>query len=469
MFKKIVVLGAGLSGLSTAYKLSNNGFDVTLIEKDEQVGGLAKTFHKQNYSYDLGPHRFVTTNENILQEVKSLIGESCLQLKQRKTKIYMKGACLEYPPNVKDILSKFDIATSLKIMVDYLTVPIKNKMAPRSDGSFESWVLSRFGETLYNLYFRDYTAKLWRMPATAISQDWASQRISVANLGDIVKRLFLKGRQTPRTYLNSFYYPTGGIGTIATRMAEIITRKGGKIYFNSPVKKLNIAQQNVESVTFCENKKTDVHLEADYVVSTIPLSELTLMITDDNHICKAALNLKWICLIFTYFLIERRRISDNHWFYFPEKEYIFNRVSEMKNFSSEMVLPDETLICVETTCTKDGDIWNSDPNSFLDELKNALFRTALVEPKEIKEVFIHKQEYAYPVYDLQYKDNLKRVLHYVDGVRNLISIGRQGMFRYNNMDHSIEMGFKASEYLLGRCAKEEIFKVGSSNQYFEQS
>lgn len=464
--KTVVVLGAGLAGLSTSWKLADEGFNVIVIEKDNQVGGLAKTLHRKNYFCDLGPHRFITRSKYLIQEIESLVGKNLLLHRQRKSKILIQGRYIEYPPNLKDVFLNFNLSVSFKVVIDYFITFIRNKIRPRPDDSFKSWAINRFGRTFYNIYFRDYTAKLWRIPPSSISADWATQRISVVNLADVLKRLFLKKKKVPRTYVNKFYYPINGIGAIATKMAERIRSKGSKICLDSQIEKITVESGTIKSITFNKDREKTINIKADYIVSTIPVGNLACMITDNSLIINAASNLKTMPLIYLFLLIKKTRISNNHWFYFPEKKYTFNRISEIKNFSPEMVPAGKTVICIEVVCNKGDGIWSLDANSLFSKLKDELLNIGLVELKDIEDIFIHREEHAYPIYNIGYKNNLKLVLEYINSFSNLITIGRQGLFKYNNMDHSIEMGFETARYLLGRNDKKQIFAIGTKNEYF---
>jgi len=464
--KKVIVLGGGLAGLSSAWKLQEAGYQVTVIEKSDAVGGLAKTIHRGSFSCDLGPHRFITHNKELLSEIRSLMGNKLLLPRYRKSKIRIQDKYIEYPPSIKNAFLNFNILTSIKILTDYLATYIRNKIKPRPDDSFENWVVNRFGRTLYNIYFRDYTAKLWHIPPSIISPDWAAQRISIGNLSDVLKHFFLKNNKIPRTYASIFYYPTGGIGVIPERMAQCIKEKGGEILTGHEVTGLEAKTNRIFSVRYKDKIGKIIAQKPDFVVSTIPVGKLVEMISEDAVIKNASSHLKSMSLIYLFLLIGKDSVSDNHWFYFPEKKYTFNRISEVKNFCDKMMPPGKTLLCIEITCKKGDDMWKMEAKELYKKIEKEISEIDLINTEDIEDIFLHREESAYPIYDIDYRNNLALVLDYINNIENMITIGRQGLFRYNNMDHSIEMGYKLAEFIKGTLEKEEIFKVGTKSEYF---
>ena len=203
MKKKILVLGGGPCGLSAAWELSRYGHDVTVIEKESTVGGLCITNEYKGYRFDLGGHRFISKNKELVENVCNMMGNELLT-SHRKSVILLKGKTFEYPLSAKDIFLKMGFWTNLKAFTSYLIATVFKVIFRKKDISFEDWIVNRFGRTLYNLFFGPYTEKLWGISPKLISTDWASQRISLLNLKDVLFRLFKLKKGTPRTYAKGY-------------------------------------------------------------------------------------------------------------------------------------------------------------------------------------------------------------------------------------------------------------------------
>ena len=212
---------------------------------------------------------------------------------------------------------------------------------------------------------------------------------------------------------------------------------------------LEVQDDRIVAVTY-NNGNEDKQEKCDLVVSTIPITNLVkgLRPSPDADVLYCADKLKYRSLIFFYLMINKEQITDNHWLYFPESEHIFNRSSESKVFSEYMSPDGKTSLCIEITCDMSDDIWNAHPHELSKQIIDGLEEAGLVEKDEIIDYFVHKESHAYPIYDLSYRENLTVVMAYIKQIRNLFSIGRQGLFRYNNMDESIEIGFETAKSII---------------------
>lgn len=442
---KIAILGAGLSGLSSAWILSEKkGLEVDVIEKHGVVGGLAKSVTFDGFTADLGPHRFHSDDGRIIGRINALF-DNQLQLKNRKSRIYMQGRFFDYPLKPVNAIWTMPPLTSLHILVDYIRVKFQN----HGDNSFEDWVVNRFGRTLYDIYFGPYTEKLWGISPSKISPEWASERITLLGLGDAIKKSLIKPKNTPRTYISRFYYPkSGGIGEISKRISERVVSNEGKIYLDSRMIGFGVSKNRIESITLEKRgaKKYDI------VVSSIPITELVKLLPDvPNEVVEAANRLRFRAVIFAYLTVGNKNISDDHWIYIPDKSIIFNRISEPRNFSINNTPLDKNVMCAEITCDYGDGVWNMNENSLIDRIKDDVGELGFARKGEIVSWFIHRERYAYPIYDLDYKKNLDVVKRHLKNIRNLTLMGRSGLFRYDNMDQSIEGGLDAGK----RIGKDE--------------
>jgi protoporphyrinogen oxidase len=465
MKKRVIILGAGLAGLSCGYELVRHGLDVTLIEKENEVGGLAKSFQKGKFTYDLGPHRFHSEKTSLIEHIKEILDNEIV-IKKRKSEIFLKNHYFEYPLRTANIIAKMPLPTLIKIFYDYFKTQVKIRCKDSSDNSFEDWVTNRFGKTLYEIFFKEYTEKTWGLQCSEISSDYAAQRITLLNLWDAVIKSIFKTKNTPRTYVSQFYYPReGGIGEIAKKYQEKIAQQGGKIFLGSHIKSIQVSDGGVQSVIF-ESKGTRHSENYDYVCSTIPMTELTSLITpqDDNEVKQACSELFFRSIVFVYLIINRPRLSDNHWIYIPERRFLSNRISEFKNFNEDSSPPRKTMICSEITCFCGDRIWNMNNERLVDRVTEDLVQLGLIGENEVEDYFIYKMEHAYPIYDLYYQEHLGVMRNFLNRFENLYYFGRNALFRYNNMDHSVEMGLTVAEGVIS--GKKAHLETATTNKWF---
>lgn len=439
----VIILGAGLAGLTAADYLASRGTRVLILEKDPYPGGLAVTLKEENFHYDCGPHRFHTKKPEILQFVKELLPDEMLEL-ERLSRIRLLDRYFQYPLALGDVLKRMPIHKGLGMMLSYMSERVRKLIAPGDDTNFEGWVVSRFGRKLYDLYFGPYTEKLWGCPATKLSADWASQRITVPGLAGLVKATLFPSKEQVRSLISTFFYPKGGIGRICEVLAERITANGGKILYNT--RPVSIRRDEAGGFIIDTN---DGVVEAGRIINTIPVDDYVSLLGDilPAKVHESAGKLHFRAIVFLTLRISRRVDAQDHWIYAPEERYIFNRLSIPENFDPECSSTGSQVV-FEFSCKVGDDIWNEK----VDLLESAISggeRLELFARDEVQASSVVKQAHAYPVYGLDYATDSAVVLDALDGLKNSVTCGRQGLFRYNNMDHSIEMGKYAAMEILG--------------------
>ena len=479
MPQHVVVLGGGLSGLACAYEMVKAGLEVTILEREPDVGGMATSFEVGNrstagqpgsdyYSYDFGPHRFHTDEKELIAHVEEVLGPNHVWSK-RLSRIYMFGKFFNYPIEFMNVLRSMPWTMIARILFDYGWVRILQKLGVRDyqDRNFKEWVDKRFGETLARIFFVQYTEKAWKMSATEISAGWASQRITLLNLTDTILKTLFKPRNVPRTLVTDFVYPrVGGIGELARGYQRKIEALGGRIITSAPA--IRIHREGNEVVRVEYRRGGERHLvEGDQFVSTIPVTSLarSLVPSAPEEVQEAAKSLSHAAIVFVYLHVDKPQVSPDNWVYLPQKELTVHRISEFKNFSAAAAPPDKTLICAEITCRPGDEIWRAKHEKLRDIAVRDLAAIGLLEPGEVAGSFVKRIPFAYPIYDLSYESHLGVVMEFVHGLENLKSGGRQGLFRYNNMDQSIEMGRLMAAALTDQSASDHE-GVATGSQYF---
>lgn len=445
MSERIGVLGGGLAGLSCAYELARAGVEVTVLEREPQVGGMATSFVEEGeeyWSYDFGPHRFHTRDDELIAHVREILAGNHRQA-QRLSRIVLYDRFFDYPLQAGNVLRNLPRLVLLRSFLDYFWVRFTERtgLSHHSDENFEGWVTKRFGRTLYDLFFGRYTGKAWKMAPNEISGDWASQRISLLSLGDTVKKTLMRPSEAPRSLVTEFIYPArGGIGEIARGYVRELEAMGATVITNAPVTRVLREGQRVVAVEY--GGSSPGTLEADEFVSTIPITVLARSVRPaaPEVVREAIASLQYVSIIFVYLKLARPHVSPDSWMYLPEHHLTIHRISEFKNFSPEAAPPDKTMVCAEITCRIGDEHWRASDEELIATAASDLERIGLITGHEVIEGFIKKIPHAYPVYDLHYKEHLAPVLEFVHGLENIKTGGRQGLFRYNNMDQSIEMG-----------------------------
>ncbi|MDE0895010.1 MAG: FAD-dependent oxidoreductase [Planctomycetota bacterium] len=447
----VVVLGAGLAGLSCAYELSKAGHKVTVVEKENDVGGIGISWKKNGYWLDYGPHRFHSRNKDLINHLYEVLDNEIV-IRERMSRIYMQGKFFDYPLKLGNVLVALPKTIMVKAMLDYMWIRVLQWFKPIPDTNFENWVIKRFGRTLYEIFFGTYTSKAWKMPCTEISSDWASQRISQANLWHTIKTTVFPPKEGEvRSLVSEFWYPAhGGIGTICRKYAEKIRAMGGTILLDSDVKTIHAEGDAAKSVTYTAKDGNDVLLEGEHVVNTMPLPRMLEAMDPPvtSEVTTAIGNLRYIGIVFVYLEIDTPSVSPDHWVYLPEKHLTIHRISEFKNFSDHEVPGDKTIICCEITCNRGDSDWNLTLEEGAKIAENDLITVGLIQPGISRGIEIRRTRYAYPVYDLTYRENLDVLMASARSYDLLTTTGRQGLYRYNNMDHSVAMGRKVARTII---------------------
>ncbi|HEX2988197.1 MAG TPA: FAD-dependent oxidoreductase, partial [Chloroflexota bacterium] len=451
------------------WKLSEKGVEGEVVESHSYVGGYSHTIQRDGYLFDLGPHRFHTDNPAVLAEVERLTGK--LPQLVRKTRVYFMGNYFDYPLTAGNLLSSLPPTLGILCFGDFLTTWLRNRVWPTPDDSFESWVVNRFGRRLYDIYFGPYTAKVWGRDPSRLSASWAAQRVAVVDLWDLVTRLlgFRRGYNNfhHSPYKLEFQYPRMGVGYIYQRMAEEILRQGGVVSLDSTVREVTHSDGHVQGV-IVERDGSLKELAGDYFVSTIPIPDLVraLRPCPPDDVLAAAETLKYRAMVFLFLTIDRESVTDDHWIYFPEGDVVFNRISEMKNFTPDAAPQGKTSLTVEISCEVNDEVWNTPDALLYDRSIQGLEGAGLIRADQVIDHFFVRASHAYPTYHQNFEVALGRLAYHLAGLDNLIVCGRQGLFRYINQDHAIEMGLCAAEDVLTQPTASRVGRVGAENVYF---
>lgn len=480
IMKKVVIIGAGPAGLSAAVELSQNpDIEIIIYEAESQIGGLARTLEYKGNKIDIGPHRFFSKSDEIVEFWKKCLGykesgEKFL-LKDRFTRIYFLNKFFNYPIT-------FDIKTALslgpikifKILISYF----KSALFPIKDQkNLEDFFINRFGKELYLTFFKSYTEKVWGIPVNEIPSDWGGQRIKGLSITKMiisavksVLKLSDKNKETSLT--DFFYYPEDGAGMMWQKMAEILKDKGGQIYLNKKVVALKNNGNKVVEVSVKDiNTGEIIAQKADYVVSSMPVKELINNMNNipaeiseiaNNLVCR---DMVLLGLIFKKF--KNKPFPDN-WIYLHDKNVKAGRMEIYNNFSMKMLEDKNTVsIGLEYFCNQNDETWQKSDEELIKIGIKELSKMKFFNEEDFIAGNVYRIEKAYPAYFGSY-NQLDEIVKFTDKFENLFLIGRNGMHRYNNMDHSVMCGLAAARNIMSKKTdKTGIWNINLEDEYHE--
>ena len=428
----VLIVGAGVAGLTIANQLSTQGYDVTVVEKHTAVGGLGRTWHYGEFHFDVGPHRFHTENPRVNAFIRSVLQEDAVEI-PRRSGARMFGKFHEWPLTPGILLS-----LPFSLMVRSTKDLVFKERLPGE--SFEADVVNKYGRGLYDVFFAPYTLKFLGYPASQLHRDWARAGVNRAVIdkraqSDTLWSL-LRNTLLPKPVNTMFLYPPHGVGRFSDRIVETLRSRGATVRLGAAVTGVESDGTRVTAV-----RVGDERLTCDRIVWTAPMTELTA------HLGLPAPDLEYLSTIFYNVEVAAPDKFDYQWIYFGGDE-IFSRVSLPGAFAKTTVPAGMSGLCVEVTCREGDDRWQH-PDRLTANVIEDLVRTGTLDSADlVRRVHIERVPFTYPIYKLNYLEQLTATLRALGGWRNLLVAGRTGRFWYNNMDHSIGQGLTMADRIL---------------------
>jgi protoporphyrinogen oxidase len=443
----VTVVGAGVAGLTIAYQLACRGYRITVVEKNDVVGGLARTFHYGDFHFDVGPHRFHTENPRVAAFIREILKDEAHEI-TRKSGARMFGRFHEWPLRPGILL-----AMPVKLMFRGARDLLFKERLPGE--SFEADVVNKYGRTLFDIFFEPYTRKFLFYSPAELHRDWARAGV---NRAVIDKRAhsdslwsLLKNTLMPRPVETMFLYPPHGVGRFSDLLAEGIRTMGGRILLNEAV---TAVERSATRLTALHTR--DERLACDNVVWTAPLTTLNALVDIDG------IDLQYLSTIFYNIEIGAPGKLEFQWTYFGGDE-IFSRVTAPEAFLRTTTPPGKSGLCVELTCRQGDDRWQN-PERYTQQILEDLVRTGTIDSlSHVDRVHIERVPFTYPIYKINYLGELTRNLRLLAQFSNLLLAGRCGRFWYNNMDHSIGQGLTMADKIL---RGEVLSEIDSADREF---
>ena len=462
---EVLIAGAGPAGLTTAYELALRGDSPVVFEKDTIVGGHARTAVYNDYRFDMGGHRFFTKIGRVERIWHDLMGEDMLRV-PRLSRIFYNGSYFRYPLRIGNVLSGLGLWTSFTFGLSYLYALA---FPYREESNFEEWVVNRFGRRLFEAFFKSYTEKVWGIPCSEIGADWAAQRIKGLSVRAALLHAIVGDRSNrSKTLIDQFLYPRLGPGQLWERMANAIVEHGGEVRRRCPVRSILRDGNRVTGFLVEEGGESRCVTGTHYVGSMpIPVAVAMMDPPPPADVREAAAALNHRDFLTVCVIVDRADLFPDNWIYIHEPSVHMGRLQNFKNWSPHMV-PDssKTSLGAEFFVTRGDELWEMDDEDLVELTRRELDALGLVKADLVEDGVVYRRPNAYPVYDGDYKDHLMTLEAFFKGFTNLQMVGRSGLHKYNNQDHSMLTAILAVENLYG--AGHDIWAVNSDDEYHEE-
>ncbi len=463
----VVIMGAGPAGLAAGYALTRAGWTAQVYELAPLVGGLARTVSRDGYRFDIGGHRWFTKKDELNHFLVDLMGPELIWV-DRISRIYFDGKFVSYPLKTGEVIRNIGPFTGARAAADFVVSQVSQRVSGRPVVTMEDAYVAQFGRTLYELFFKNYSEKLWGEACTNLSGDWVAQRSKGLSLFTAVRDAVKRSDNQVESLLEKFMYPRLGYGRISERMAEGIVASGGSVNLGWRVAGVKHDDLAIQSITVDNGAREQV-IEGDAFVSSIPMTELIHILRPsvDQALLDATRMLTFRDLITAHVYVDRPRVTDDTWVYVHDPRVIFGRLHEPRNWSADMAPEGKTSLVLEIFCDANDAIWRQSDGALLERVTGDLSDyLGFVEPREVIGGFIERSRDAYPRYAVGYRDAVDAIKRHLYSYRNLSIVGRGGTFRYNNADHAIETGLLAARNVLGEAV--DIDSVNSEQEYHEE-
>ena len=462
----VFILGAGPAGLGAGHELTRRKVHCKILDKNEIVGGLARTHQFEGFRFDVGPHRFFTKNDTVNRVWRDVLGADLLEV-PRLTRIYCHKRFFYYPLKATNALIGLGVCRSLAAFCSYVFARLFYRN--REARSFEEWITFHFGRRLYETFFKTYTEKVWGIPCSQIGAEWAAQRIRGLNLWKVVKTAFIGNRGNIRTLADHFLYPRRGAGMLYEKMAELICASGGKICLNTTVEQIERDGMRLTALR-CSDQRTFAVEAGDHVLSSLPITEFVEKLTPPapQEVREAAARLRYRDHITVNLLHYGNNPFPDNWIYVHAPEMQMARLTNYANFSKEMAPAKNAHgLAAEYFCFRTDPIWKMADKDLIQLATDELNRMGLMQQGSVAGGFVVREKNAYPTYYVGYDSSFDIVRDYVRKLTNANMIGRGGMYKYNNQDHALLSGLLAARNLLGEA--NDPWSVNDEDEYLEDS
>jgi protoporphyrinogen oxidase len=465
----VVVIGAGPAGLTAAYQLVKAGAKPVVLEADDVVGGISRTVERDGWRFDIGGHRFFTKVPEVESLWHEILDDESFLQRPRMSRIFYRGKLFDYPLKAGNALKGLGVLEAVRCVASYVWARVR---PPKDQSNFEGWTAARFGRRLYSIFFKTYTEKLWGVPATEIQSDWAAQRIKNLSLLTAVWRAIVpaKGKTDVTSLIDEFQYPKYGPGMMWERCRDLVLARGGEIRMRTSVVGVEHADGRAVAVVVEGPDGRRERIACDHVISSMPMGELlrAMAPAPAADVVRAATRLRHRDFLTVALVVPASAGFPDNWIYVHEPGVRLGRVQNFGSWSPFMVKDGYTCLGLEYFVNVGDDLWTMSDEGLIALGTAEIEMLGLVTPGAVSAGYVVRMPKAYPVYDEEYVRNVDVLRGWLAGnAPNVWPVGRNGMHRYNNQDHSMLTAMLAVENIL-TGAGHDLWSVNVEEEYHEE-
>jgi protoporphyrinogen oxidase len=468
---RVVIIGAGPAGLTAAYELvTRYGIASTVLEADSVVGGISRTVERDGWRFDIGGHRFFTKVPEVEAFWHEILDDEDFMLRPRMSRIYYEGKYYDYPLKASNALKNLGVVEAFLCVMSYVWARIR---PPKDQTTLEGWIVARFGWRLYKHFFKTYNEKLWGVPTNKMPADFAAQRIKNLSLFNaVVNALMPKRKQTDITSLiEEFQYPKYGPGMMWERCRDLVEAKGATVVMNTKVVAITHAEGRATAVIAEGADGTRTEYPCDHVISSMPISQLLAAMdpAPAPEAAAAAADLRYRDFLTVALVVPETDSFPDNWIYVHSRDVQVGRIQNFGSWSPYLVKEGRTCLGLEFFVFEGDETWSASDEDLIEQGKRELAVLGLVDPASVEAGYVVRMPKAYPFYDERYKANVARIVEWLDDCApNVHPVGRNGMHRYNNQDHSMFTAMLTAENI-ARGTHHDVWNVNVEEEYHEES
>jgi protoporphyrinogen oxidase len=463
----VVIVGAGPAGLTAAYELVKAGRHPVVAEADDVVGGISRTVERDGWRFDIGGHRFFTKVEAVEALWHEILPDEDFLLRPRMSRIFYKGKYYDYPLKAANALKNLGLREAFLCGLSYLWARVR---PPKDQTNYEGWLVARFGWRLYRTFFKTYTERVWGVPVSDMPSDWAAQRVKNLDLGKaVLNALAPKRNQTEITSLiEEFQYPKYGPGMMWERCRDLVEKGGGTVLMETKVAAIHLDGGRATAVTLAAADGSTRRVAASHVISSMPMNALVRAIDPPAPAAVRAAgdDLHYRDFLTVALVVPEAKGFPDNWIYIHAPEVAVGRIQNFGSWSPFMVKEGRTCLGLEYFVFEGDELWSSSDDELVERGKRELEILGLVQAADVEAGYVVRVPKAYPYYDFAYRANVETITTYLDeAAPNVHPVGRNGMHKYNNQDHSMYTAMLTVENILG--ADHDIWAVNVEEEYHE--
>ena len=467
----VVIIGAGPAGLTAAYMLVERyGIKSTILESDSVVGGISRTVERDGWRFDIGGHRFFTKVREVEALWHEILPDEDFMLRPRMSRIYYNGKYYDYPLKAMNALRNLGFLEAALCVMSYTWARVN---PPKDQSTLEGWIVSRFRWRLYRHFFKTYNEKLWGVPVNKLPADFAAQRIKNLSLYNAVMNSLLpkRNQKSITSLIEEFQYPKHGPGMMWERARDLVEAKGCKVVMNTRVVGIRTENGKAVSVTGQTKDGTRTEFPCSHVISSMPMNQLveTFEPNAAAPAAKAAADLRYRDFLTIALVVPEQYSFPDNWIYVHSKDVQVGRIQNFGSWSPYLVKEGRTCLGLEYFVFEGDETWNKPDAQLIEQGKRELGILNLVDPSKVEAGYVVRMPKAYPFYDEHYKVNVARIVEWLNAnASNVYPVGRNGMHRYNNQDHSMFTAMLTAENI-AKGTRHDVWTVNVEEEYHEEA